>query len=117
MSNKFYLYSKQWGNSILFRGYENGIAICEKVPFKPSLFVPSKNTDAEWKGLYDSEPLDEIIFDSIKEAKTFVETYKDVGGFAVHGYQHYDMQYICQNYPGKVEYDISHVNIVTIDIE
>lgn len=115
--SKFYTYSKQWGNSILFRGYENGLAICEKIPFKPSLFVPSKNTDAEWKGLYNSEPLDEIVFDSIKEAKSFVETYKDVGGFAVHGYQKYDMQYICQNYPGKVEYDIAHVNIVTIDIE
>lgn len=117
MSNKFYTYSKAYGNSILFRGYENGIAICEKIPFKPTLYVPSKNSNSAWKGLYKSEPLDEIVFDSIKDAKEFVKTYEDVNGFEVHGHQKWDMQYICQNYSGKIEYDISHVNIVTIDIE
>lgn len=115
--SKFYTYCKQWGSNVLFRGYENGNAICEKIPFKPSLYIPSKDKDSVWKSLFKSEPLEEIIFDSIKEAKDFVKTYNDVSGFEIHGFQKYDMQYLCQNYTGKIDFDISEVNIVTIDIE
>ena len=115
--SKFYTYAKSYGNSVLYKGFEGGSRICEKIQFKPSLFIESDNTESTWKSLYGSNPLEEVKFDSIKDAKAFVETYKDVYNFNIHGYQKYDMQYICQEFPNKIEYDISLVNIVTIDIE
>lgn len=114
---KFYTYAKQYGNSILYRGYEDGCQIIEKVPFKPSLFTPSRTGNGEWKSLYNKEPLDEVIFDSIKDAKNFVETYKDVHGFEVHGFQKYNYQFINKEFPEKIEYDVSQISVDIIDIE
>lgn len=114
---RFYTYAKTFGNTILVRGYENGQQVIEKVPFSPTLYIPSKNKKSEWHGLYNNEPLEPVKFTDIKEAKQFVETYKDVQGIEVHGFQRWHYQYINETYPGEVEYDLSLVNILTLDIE
>jgi len=116
MSN-FYIYSKVLGNSILYRGYEGEKQICEKREFSPTLFVPSKTPSSEWNSLYDNIPLDPVVFGDIKEAKEFIKTYEDVQGIEVHGFQKFEYAYINQEFPKEVEYDISKVNILTLDIE
>lgn len=114
---KFYTYSQVLGDYILYRGYENGHQVIEKVPFKPTLYVNSKNPKSKFRGLYDNKPLEPIEFSDIREARNFIESYKDVRGFEVHGFTKWQYQYINKMFPNDIEYDISQVNIQTIDIE
>lgn len=115
---KHYIYAKQWGNSILYRGYKNGKQITERIEFKPTLFVPSKTpTQDSWRSLYTNTSLEAMKFDSIKEAKGFLETYKDVAGFEIHGFQKFEYQLINDMHPGDIDYNIKDVRIHTIDLE
>lgn len=113
---KFYTYANVLGNNILLRGYEGTQQIIERVPFGPTLFVPSKK-ETGWKTLYGNKPLEPIKFDSIKEARDFKEQYKDVEGFKVHGMDKWQYQFIHDNYPGDIEYDLRLLKILTLDIE
>ena len=115
---KFYTYAKTYGNQILYRGYENGKKIIERVDFQPTLFVPSK-TDKKngWHSLMDGKSLDPVEFDSIKDAKRYIEEYNGVHGIEVHGFQRFEYQYINKNFPKKIERDLKDVNILFLDIE
>lgn len=116
--SKSYTFAKTWGDKVLARGYDNGTPFLEKVPFGPTLFVQSnKQDESTWKSLYEQSPLEPVKFDSIKEAKAFVERYKDVEQFPIHGFQRWEYQWINENYPGKIQHDISDINILTLDIE
>lgn len=116
---KFYTYAQTLGNSILYRGYENGRQVIEKVPFSPTLYIPSsKNGDSKWRSLYEPhKQLEPIQFDSIKEAKNFIETYSDVQGIEVHGFQRWQYQFIREKFPEEIEYDVKQVKILTLDLE
>jgi len=115
---KFYTYCQTLGNSILYRGYNKGRPIIERIDFGPTLFVPTKNRDKNsWNDLYNNTPLEPIEFTNIRDAKEYVETYKDVHGMEIHGMTKWNLQYINKKFPGDVEYDVSKVRIHTIDIE
>ena len=114
--HKFYTYCNVLSNSILLKGYENGKKITEKIPFSPTFYIQSKNK-SKWHSLYDNKPLEPITFDSIREARDFKEQYKDVVGFDIHGMDKYQYQYIHENYPGTIEYDLNLVTSLTFDIE
>ena len=47
---KFYTSVEQAGNRLLVRGYENGNRFNVRVPFNPTLFLPTKKY-SEWKTL------------------------------------------------------------------
>lgn len=114
---RFYTFSKTWGNNILARGYENGIPFSSKIPFEPTLYVTSSNKRSDWKSLYDGRSLEPMKFKSIKEAKNFITQYEGVESFEVHGFPRWEYQWINEEYPDKIEYDMSHTNILFLDIE
>ena len=48
--SKFYTSVERFGNNILWRGYEDGKRFSYKVPFKPTLYLQTKNNqDAEFE--------------------------------------------------------------------
>ena len=47
---KFYTSVEQAGNRLLVRGYNNGDRYSVRVPFNPTLFLPTKKY-SEWKTL------------------------------------------------------------------
>ena len=47
---KFYTNVEQAGNRLLVRGYEGGQPFSYRVPFSPTLYVPTKNY-SEWRTL------------------------------------------------------------------
>ena len=102
------------GDAILCRGYENGSPISFKQIIKPTLFVPSPK--GEWKSL-DGKQMAPVVQDGARRAREFIEKYKDVDGFEVHGYERFVYQWISENYPGQIRFDLSHMKIITIDIE
>ena len=102
------------GDAILCRGYENGSPISFKQIIKPTLFVPSPK--GTWKSL-DGKQMAPVVQDGARRAREFIEKYKDVDGFEVHGYERFVYQWISENYPGQIRFDMSHMKIITIDIE
>jgi len=118
MTNSFYTSVFQYGNRLLVRGYEEGVAFSRKVEFQPTLFVDSKKSGqtSKWKTL-DGKTVYPVKPGSIKECKDFIEQYKDVHGFGIYGLNQYDYQYISETYPGDLAPDTSKIKIVTLDIE
>lgn len=115
MNNDFYLNVKQWGNDILYRGYRNGKKIQHRVPYKPSLYVPT-NEESRYKTLY-GENLKKMPMDSIKKSKEFIENYKDVGNFNIYGNTRYEYCLISDLFENEVQWDFNKIKIAIFDIE
>ena len=103
------------GNYIYFRGFKDGKRVNQKIPFQPTFYVRSPK-ETGFKTLW-GENLDKVKFSSINEAKDFVKQYKDVSNFPIYGNYNYAYQFISKLFPETIEFDISLMNILTIDIE
>lgn len=114
-SESFYTYFTCIGNYIYYRGVESGERISRRVDFRPSLFVPTKNT-TKWKTL-DGRCVEKIKFDSINAAKDFVRKYEQVDNFTFYGNTKYHYVYISDLFPEIINYDLSKLVIANIDIE
>lgn len=115
----FYTYYKQWGNTIFFSYVDDlGITHHNKVnDYKPKLYLESDEPNCEWLSLY-GKSLKSIEFDSIKEAKSYREQYKDVEGFKIHGNMKFDSQFVIELFEGEMPtYDESLINGCIVDIE
>jgi len=115
----FYTSVERFGNNILWRGYENGKQFSRKVKFQPTLFTNGKKdvTESKFRSLTTDKPLVPHQLDSMKEAKDFVERYKDVHGLEIAGNTNYVSQFIQEKYPNEIKFDSSLINIVSFDIE
>lgn len=111
----FYTCAFQYGAKVLTRGIKNGRRFTERADFSPVLFVKAKEP-TKYKSLY-GDYLQPLSFTDNKEAKEFVQQYKDVENFPIYGQTNYGYQYLTTNYPGEVQWDMSKVKIWTIDIE
>ena len=111
----FYTNIELIGNSILYRGYENGEKITRKESFSPTLFV-SANTETKYKTL-DDRCVQPIKFTDINEAKDFLKKYEEVENFEIYGNERFLYQYIAEKFPSEVDYDINQIHLMTIDIE
>ena len=113
---KFYTNVEQAGNRLLVRGYEGGQPFSYRVPFSPTLYVPTKNY-SEWRTL-EGDCVEPINMGSINEAKEFIKKYKEVEEFPIYGNSRYLYQYIAQEHPEEeIRYDVSKIRVFTIDIE
>lgn len=115
--NKFYtnFYLDMFGK-VKVRGWQNGRRFEESIPYKPRMFIRSKNKDTKYRSLEDNLPLEEMGFDSVKECRDFVKRYEDVLNFDIYGSTYYQYSYIAEKYK-NVEYDPSQISVVNIDIE
>ncbi len=111
----FYTNVLQYGNKILVREVRNGKKDAVKLEFRPTLFIKS-NKESKYESLF-GEDLEPIKFGDINDAKEFVKKYKDVENFPIFGNTSFAYQYITENYPKEVDYDISQLTILTLDIE
>lgn len=113
---KFYTNVSRLGDNILYRGFENGKRIEERIPFQPVLFVESQNSTGKYKTL-QGVSVEPVQLDSMREAKQFLERYKHVEGFGVHGQTNYVSQFISNRFPNDIKFNQDQINIATIDIE
>ena len=110
----FYTNVAPWGNHILVREYKNGERVNRKVKYSPTLYVPVQK-ETEWKTL-DGKYATPYKFDSIKEAKAFIEQYKQQPHL-VFGLDRFAYTYLSDTYPNNVNWDNDKILTVTIDIE
>ena len=80
---KFYSNVSLTGDTIFYIGYENGERVQYKDSFSPVLFVPCKE-DTVHKTLegYNAKPIE---FSNVKDAKEFLDKYREVENFNVYG--------------------------------
>jgi len=114
--SKFYTNALEYGNNILVRGYDRGRPFEEKIPYKPTMFLPSKRPNAEWSDIRGL-PLDPMPFESIRDAKEFVKRYEDVSNFPVYGMSRFLYAYLNEEYQNEIVYDREQINVAYIDIE
>lgn len=119
---KFYTSVNKRGNNILVRGYNNGKRFQTKVDYKPYLFLKTKDTEsAVYRTIHDV-PVKKKKFDSIKEARTFLERYKETEGIDIYGYTKFEYPFIYDTFigpngTGEVQFDPSLIRVASIDIE
>tara|TARA_Y100000361_G_scaffold99812_1_gene89590 strand:- start:2067 stop:4565 length:2499 start_codon:yes stop_codon:yes gene_type:complete len=110
----FYTNIAQWGNFLLLREVVNGERISRKIKYSPTLYAPVVKP-TEWKTL-DGKFVTPIKHETIKDAKDWVEQYKDQSHL-VYGNNQYHYCYLADQFPKSVNWDIDNILIVTIDIE
>jgi len=111
----FYTNVQLVGDNLLYLGYEDGQRIQRKFKFSPTLFVV---TDKQTKQkTLDGRYAKPIKFGSVKEAKGFIEQYKEVQNFEVHGYDRYLYQFISEEFPKEIDYEFKNLKTTSLDIE
>ena len=111
----FYTNCQLVGDNLLYLGYEDGQRIQRKFKFSPTLFVVTKK-ETNHRTL-DGRYAKPVRFESVREARQFVDKYKEVPNFEVHGYDRYLYQFISKEFPDEVDYDFKSMNIMSLDIE
>ncbi len=113
--SQFYTNIQLAGDTILYRGYENGEPVQYRASFSPTLYVLS-NKKEKFKTL-DGRYVSPIEFQTARQARDFIKKYDGVERFEVHGYERFVYQYIRKQFPSEVKYDISRMRIFALDIE
>ena len=103
------------GSNILYRGVKDGRRIKLKIPYKPSLYLPT-NKQTQYKSLQE-EFLEKKTFASIREARDFIKKYEEVGNFKIYGMNRYEYAFIAEAHNGVVDHDQDLISIAVIDIE
>ena len=113
--SKFYTNIQLAGDTILYRGYEDGKPVQFRTHFSPTLYVTS-NRPEKMKTLTGKyvRPVD---FQTAREAREFIKTYNGVEKFEVHGYERFVYQYIRKEFSDEVDYHIDQMKIYALDIE
>ena len=114
--SQFYTNIQLAGDTILYRGYDNGEPVQFRTQFSPTLYVLSRDTDEKFRTL-DGRSVSPIQFSTSREAREFIKQYTDVDGFEVHGYERFVYQYMRQEFPDDVDYNINQMKIFALDIE
>ena len=113
--SSFYTNIQLAGDTILYRGYEDGEAVQYRTSFSPTLYVLSKKKE-KFKTL-DGRNVAPVKFQNAREARDFIKKYEGVDNFEVHGYERFVYQYIRQEFAEEVDYNINQMKIYALDIE
>ena len=105
------------GDKVFVRGYKDGRRFADTVAYKPYMFIPARrDSKTEFRTL-DGRSVEKLAFDSIKDAKDFMQRYDDVDNMEVFGLNNFAYLYIYDNYRGEIKYDSSKINVISLDIE
>lgn len=116
MRHDFYTFVDRIGNHIVWRGYQNGTKFTRKIKFSPTLYIPTKQ-QSTFYSLVGQKNIAPKIFDTMSEAKEFVDRYKDVSGVEIYGNTNFVAQFIQEKYPNTIIFDPSMITIFSYDIE
>ena len=113
----FYTSVTRYGSKILYRGYtKEGKREIKRIPFSPTLYIPSNKQETKWKSLY-GDPVEPIKFDTMGEASEFVKKYDQVENFKIFGNTNYVSQFIAENFDPVIDFNPKYIRIGNFDIE
>jgi len=111
---QFYTNVTPWGNTLLVREYVNGERVNRKIKYSPTLFCKVMK-ETKYKTL-DGQFVTPVKHDTIKEAKEWLKSYEDQPHL-IFGNNTFQYNYIADEYPNHVKWDIDKILVVTMDIE
>ena len=111
---QFYTNVTPWGNTLLVREYVNGERVNRKIKYSPTLFCKVVK-ETKYKTL-DGQFVTPVKHDTMKEAKEWLKSYEDQPHL-IFGNNTFQYNYIADEYPSFVKWDIDKILVVTIDIE
>ena len=109
---RFYTNILPWGNSLLLREVVDGKRVARKIKYSPTLYCPVMR-ETKFKTL-DGKYVTPIKHQTIKEAKEWVENYKDQPHL-VYGNTQFQYSFLNEEYGNDFNKD--QILITTIDIE
>ena len=113
---KFYTSVLPHKGRLLVRGIDHdGSHKKFKVNYKPTLFTPVQE-ETGYKTL-DGRNVTKIQHESMYEARKWIDEYKGVTNFEYFGNTRFQYPYIADKFPGKVDWDLKQIRLITIDIE
>ena len=113
---KFYTSVLPYRGRLLVRGVDkDGTQKKYRINYKPSLFIPTAK-ESEYKTL-DGRNVAKIKFNSIPETTKWINEYKDVANFEYFGNTRHQYPFIADEFPGKIDWDLKQVKLLSIDIE
>jgi DNA polymerase elongation subunit (family B) len=110
---KFYTNVYRRGNSIYIRGHDNGRRFTDKIQYQPTFYIPTKD-ESEYRTL-TGKPVNTFQPGSIRDAKDFIDRYKDAANYTIYGSTQY--AYTCLNELYGSDYDREFIRVANIDIE
>jgi DNA polymerase elongation subunit (family B) len=114
--NDFYTSVHISGNSINYRGIENGKRIKRKIKgWAPTLYVETEK-DTKYKTLFGKN-LTPVEFKNIVAAKDFQKLYDGVENFPIYGAIDFRYKFLYDKFPNTISPDFEKVNTTAIDIE
>jgi DNA polymerase elongation subunit (family B) len=112
----FYTNVFRKGNNILARFVDDsGRSVKKRLKYSPYLFIETDDKETEYKSIYGKN-LKKVEFRTIYSMKEYLDECK-LAGYPVYGNANAKTQFISHVFPGKVEFDISKLKILSIDIE
>ena len=112
----FYTNAQNLGGTILYRGIMDGKKVKQRIDYTPSLYLPSKRP-TQFKTLH-GQFLEPKKFDSIRDAKDFVQKYSNIPGAPIiYGNTKFEYAFIADQHADMVEWDQDKISIGVIDIE
>ena len=111
----FYTNVLQYGNSLLVRYVEDGKRLTKRVKYEPTLFDLVRTGEKTGYTTLDGRVVEPHHFDSIREAKDWIADRENQE--VVFGNTQYPYCWISDEYPGRVDWDLDQMLVVTIDIE
>lgn len=114
---EFYASVIKHGKNLLYRGYKDGRRIQTKIPFKPTLFVPTNPDDeTEYQSIF-GDRVSPLEFDTMPEAAEFYKSYNSNSNASVFGTTDFVAQFIQERWPAHINWNPSWVRVTTLDIE
>ena len=111
---KFYTNVTQYNNVILERYIEDSVQHQREIPYQPTLFVHTVK-QSPFKTI-KGEVVEPRGFNSIKEARDFIQQNDKVSNKPIYGMQQFAYAYINEEYPTR-EFDVNQLSILNFDIE
>ena len=66
---------------------------------------------------FDGDNVKHVEFPTMRDAKDFLEQYKEMEGVRIYGTRNYIHQFITDKFPDDIEFNPKHINVVNFDIE
>lgn len=111
---RFYTSVERTGTDILYVGYEDGRRVVERIKYKPTLFVPTRNP-SKYRTL-DGVVVEEYHPGSMLDCRDFIRE-NSASNYSIYGNRDYVAQFISDRFPDGCTADMSVMNITFLDIE
>ena len=80
---EFFTNVERYKNDILYIGYKNGKRVQQRIPFRPTLYLPTKNS-TNLAGL-DGRPIAPRDFRSMGDCNAFIKQNGEITNFLMYG--------------------------------